>query len=159
MSDVGPATRSRVGAAIAGGSVVVGVLDLAAALLIGAANGTPSVRVLQSIASGAIGRAAYDGGSRSAALGLALHFGIAAVVSTVYILASRRWPMVNRRPWLWGGAYGVLVFLVMYRIVLPIAGLRVWPLPRAALANALLAHLFAVGIPLAFWARRSASRR
>ena len=46
----------------------------------------------QSIASGLLGKAAYEGGSATAPLGLALHFFIAFVMALVYVLAARRLP-------------------------------------------------------------------
>ncbi|MEZ5294061.1 MAG: hypothetical protein R2745_23465 [Vicinamibacterales bacterium] len=147
------------GRAIRGGTLLVGVLDFCAALAIGASTGTTPQRVAQSIASGLLGRAAYDGGWPTAALGLALHFTIACGVTTVFALASRRLPDLRRRPWLWGPLYGILVFLAMYRVVLPLAGLNAWPRRWVGFVNAVLAHVFAVGLPAALWTRHASDRR
>ncbi|MGE0815787.1 MAG: hypothetical protein AB7O28_13085 [Vicinamibacterales bacterium] len=153
----GRRTAPRLGRAIAGGALLVGVLDFCAALAIGASTGASPRRVAQSIASGLLGRAAYEGGWPTAALGLALHFTIATGVATVFVLASRWWPGLRRRPWLWGPAYGILVFLVMYRVVLPLAGLDAWPRQWPGFVRAVAAHVFAVGLPVAWWTRRATS--
>ncbi|MEX2181435.1 MAG: hypothetical protein WD771_05295 [Gemmatimonadaceae bacterium] len=51
------------------GGFVAGIFDLAAGLLLGVARGGTPVRFLQTIASGFLGRAAYEGGVPAAALG------------------------------------------------------------------------------------------
>lgn len=150
-----PASSSPLARTILVGGLIVGVLDIADALVVAAVNGTPPGRVLQSIASGVLGRAAYAGGWSSAVLGLVLHFLIAGGVSAVYVAASRLWPTLRRRPWVWGPLYGIVVFLAMYRIVVPMAGLNAWPQRWPALANTVFAHVFAVGLPIALWTRRA----
>jgi len=53
----------------------VGVLDILKPILFTSYKGGSAVRVLQSVASGALGREAYQGGLSTALLGLGLHFG------------------------------------------------------------------------------------
>jgi uncharacterized membrane protein YagU involved in acid resistance len=77
--------------------------------------------VLQSVARGVLGRASFDGGGPTAALGGVLHFLIAICMAVVFYLASQRVPALIRRPVVWGSAYGVLLFLVMNLIVLPLS--------------------------------------
>jgi hypothetical protein len=43
------------------------------------------------------------------------------------------------------------VFIVMYRVVLPLAGLQAWTTHRQAFWRAIGAHVVAVGWPIAFW--------
>lgn len=139
---------------IAGATALVGVLDLADAILFNASLGVAPLRVMQSIASGLLGRSAYDGGWVTGALGVGLHFLIAGAVAGVFAFASRRWPALWRRPIVFGALYGLAMFLVMYRVVLPIAGLDAWPRRWPGLLNALGAHVFAVGLPVALWNHR-----
>jgi uncharacterized membrane protein YagU involved in acid resistance len=141
------------------GGVLVGVLDLLAAVLIGTFTGAPPVRVAQSIASGLLGRAAYDGGWGTAAIGVGLHFGIAFSVASVYVLASRRLPALRTRPLLSGAVYGLGVFVFMYRVVLPLAGLQAWPTHWPGFARGVGAHLLAVGWPIALWTARKDRRQ
>ncbi len=139
------------------GGAIVGVLDLIAAVSIGLAAGANPMRVVQSIASGLLGRAAYAGGWQTVAVGLAAHFTIATVVAAVYVLATRAWPAIGRRPLVAGSVYGLLVFATMYGVVLPLVGIRAWPTTASAYARAIGAHLFAVGWPIALWATRCAA--
>ncbi|HET8647044.1 MAG TPA: hypothetical protein VFO85_16225, partial [Vicinamibacteria bacterium] len=82
------------------GGLVAGTMDITAAILLYARRGVPPLRILQSVASGLLGRAAFTGGVPTAALGLALHFFIATTAAAVYVLAARRlplarWPLVG----------------------------------------------------------------
>ena len=60
------------------GGLIAGTLDICAAFLTAWLRaGVTPVRVLHFVASGLIGAAAFNGGARTAILGLALHFLIA----------------------------------------------------------------------------------
>jgi len=141
------------------GGLTAGVLDILDAFVVTTLNGGTPVRVLQTIASGVLGRDAYQAGAPAAALGLGLHFLIAISAATVYWLASRRLPVLVRRP-LWSGlGFGLAVWGFMYYVVLPITFSRpnripAWPL----LLNQLGIHAIGVGLPIAFFASRSARR-
>jgi uncharacterized RDD family membrane protein YckC len=77
-----------------------------------------------------------------------------ASMATAFMLAASRVPALIRRPILAGIAYGVLLWLVMYWIVLPTRfGM---PLPDTlwAVANRLFSHCILTGIPIALVARR-----
>jgi hypothetical protein len=50
------------------------------------------IQVLQYIASGALGKSAFEGGLVTAALGAMFHFIIAWAAAAVFVLASRRSP-------------------------------------------------------------------
>jgi len=60
--------------AIFWGSVACGVLDITAALVVYGFFGIKPLRLLQGIASGLLGRRAFDGGLATALLGLVCHF-------------------------------------------------------------------------------------
>jgi len=77
-----------VGRALVHGTLTVGILDILDAFIFFGLRGVTPVRILQSIASGVLGRAAYQGGTRTAALGLALHFGISFGVVAAYLIAT-----------------------------------------------------------------------
>jgi uncharacterized membrane protein YagU involved in acid resistance len=144
----------RIHPLVVGGSVA-GVLDIIAALALSGALGTPPQVVLQSIASGLLGRAAFAGGLMTAALGVLLHFVIAFTAAAVYYAASRWWPVLVRRPVRSGAAYGVVVYVVMNAVVLPLS--RVAPsAPRWSSAIALiLIHMVCVGLPIALAVARA----
>jgi hypothetical protein len=138
------------------GTLTVGVLDiLDAFVFFYFRSGVRPARILQSIASGVLGRAAYQGGTPTALLGLLLHFFIAFGVVTTYYAASRFIPALARRPWIFGPLYGLAVYVVMNFIVVPLSAAAVGSgtPPPAVLANGLLIHMLGVGLPSALFAR------
>src|SRR5271154_5642776 len=149
-----PSSRPQFFKAIALACLIAGTLDIADALIFYALRGVSPVRLLQNIASGILGRAAFAQGTRSAVLGLLLHFFIATTVASIYIFASRRLPL-SRHPFLWGSLYGIVVYIVMNYVALPLSkiGLRPTP-PLVPLINGVAALIFCIGIPTALLARR-----
>jgi hypothetical protein len=141
--------------AIAFSGLVVGVLDGLDAVILTLALGGSPWRMFQGIAGGLIGREdARAGGAATVLLGVALHFTIATVVSAVYIVASRRAPLLVARPVVCGALYGVGVWAFMRWVVIPLSQLGgPGPLTAVALINGVLAHTLLVGIPAALIAR------
>lgn len=142
--------------AVAGGALVVGVLDLLDALLFFGARGVAPVAILHSIASGLLGRAAFRGGVATAALGVLLHFVIALGIVAVYYAATRVLPALRRHPLLYGPLYGLAVYAVMNAIVVPLSAAAHGPKPLPVLINGLLIHMLGVGIPAALAASAAA---
>ncbi|HEX7152145.1 MAG TPA: hypothetical protein VF618_11720 [Thermoanaerobaculia bacterium] len=128
------------------GALIVGTLDIVEVILFYWFRGVAPSRVLQGVARGI--------GSNSAAVGLALHFLIAAVVVAVYVVASRRIEVLRRRPVLMGALYGVAVLLVMNWVVVPLSAIGAAPAKPLMIANLLFAHIFCVGIPTGLVAAR-----
>jgi len=118
------------------------------------------MRLLQSVGSGVLGPDAYTGGSASAALGLLLHFSIAIAFAGIFLLVSRRFPLLVYRPIVFGGLFGVGVFLIMRLVVLPLSAFP-HPISFRPLATTLdlLSHIFLFGIPIALAAREASPRR
>lgn len=138
------------------GGLIVGVLDISEPIAFYGLRGVPAQQILQSVASGWLGRAAYQGGWRTALLGLATHFFIATVVVTVYALASTRWRALMRQPWLWGPVYGLAVYAIMYHVVMLLSAIgRTPPFSWPTFASAIFAHVFCVGLPTALVTRRT----
>jgi uncharacterized membrane protein YagU involved in acid resistance len=136
------------------GGLIAGALDITAAIVIYAFRGVPPVRILQSVASGLWGPAAFAGGARTAAWGLALHFFIATTAAAVYFLASRKLPALIQNPQLWGSLYGVAVWAFMNFVVLPLSAVRKQPFNAEMAVILVLVHIVCVGLPIAFAARR-----
>ena len=77
--------------AILWGGLIAGALDITYAIVFYYFwSGVAPAVILQSVASGLLGRASYGGGFATAALGLFLHFLIAYIWATIYYLASRK---------------------------------------------------------------------
>lgn len=147
-----PLTTSR---ALLYGTLTVGTLDILDAFLFWYFyRDVAPVRILHSIAAGLLGRASFEGGAATAALGLFLHYFISFMVVLTYILASRRLPSLVRRPFLYGPLYGLAVYGVMNYIVVPLSAAASSGSPAApVLLNGLLIHAFGVGLPSALFAR------
>jgi hypothetical protein len=107
------------------------------------------------VASGVLGRGSFDGGLRTAALGLAIHLLIAFTATAVYVVASRRVPLLARRPFLCGPAYGVAVYFFMQYVVVPLSLVRQGTFSLRGLVQGLAVHVLAVGLPIALSARRA----
>ena len=145
---------------IVGGGLVAGALDITDAIVFYHFRGVPAVSILQSVASGLLGASAYEGGARTAMLGLLLHFMIAIGAATVFYLASLRVRFLWRQPLISGAIFGLCVYLVMNHVVLPLSAFAVRPFQvNAVFFNLLFAHVFCVGWPIAIASRLSARGR
>ena len=146
--------KSRAFLAIAWATLVAGVLDISSAFILSYPKGIGPIRVLQGIAAGLVGReSAVKGGLATAALGLAIHFFIAFVVSSVFYIASRKLVFLTRQPVISGLLYGVLVYAFMYWIVMPLA----YPVVHPSVSRdvtAVCVHMLLVGLPIALIIRR-----
>jgi hypothetical protein len=134
-------------------TVVSGVLDAAAATTQAATLGMPAQRVFQGVASGILGPPSFERGWNSGALGVVLHFVIACIISTIYVLASLHLPFLLRHPLIAGGLYGIVVFVVMFFIVLPLSRRPRRPFNLKFAITQLLIHIVIIGWSIAFSAR------
>jgi hypothetical protein len=149
--------KRTLGTAALGGGVG-GLLDILYAITLwGFILGGSPVGILQSIASGILGKAAYDGGAGTAALGLALHFLIAFCMALAYVLAARRLPVLTTRWRLMGFLYGFALFAVMNFIVVPLSAIGWRPMTPMGAFRALLPHIVFVGPVIAYFAAKRAT--
>jgi hypothetical protein len=126
-----------------------GVLDLTATSILVRTQGIPFERLLQTIASGALGPSAFQGGRKTAAAGLFFHFFIAFAAAFVYYTISRRVTILLDHPLLAGLLYGAAVHLVMSRIVVPLSAVPKRKFSTKAFLIQLVFHMFFVGLPIA----------
>jgi hypothetical protein len=146
---------SRILAAIAVGGALVAVLDaLDAVVAFKLAYGLSPVAIYQFVASGALGPSAFAGGVPAALLGLGFHFVIAYSAATVFIVAASRLPTLLRSPVPWGLLFGVGVWLVMGKIVLPLSRVQPSPFHLGLMLNGIVGHALLVGLVPALVARR-----
>src|SRR3569833_289608 len=100
------------------GGLIAGTVDIGAATLINMVN--PLV-ILQAIASGLLGRPAFQGGAGVMLLGLVLQWGMSILIAAFYSFGARQWPVLARRGVWWGTLYGVVVCIVMNYVVVPLS--------------------------------------
>src|ERR1041384_6846369 len=134
-------------------ALIVGAMDITAAITQAISRGATATRLLQFVASGLIGQKAFTGGAATAALGLGLHFVIAFSLVTVFYVASRSIVLLRRYAVVSGIVYGLIVFGVMNLIVLPLSAAK----PRHSLTGDLIQmgiHMFIIGLATSLLVRR-----
>lgn len=140
-------------------TAVAGTLDILAAIGLTLFYGRRSVaEMLRGVASGPFPGAGEWGGG-GAALGLAVHFTLMAIMVAVYVYAAARLPALRARPLLWGVLYGLATYVVMNLIVVPLRFGGPFPPSTRAIVTQLFCHIVLVGIPIALIAARHFRRR
>jgi hypothetical protein len=137
------------------GGLVAGILDAIDGVIAYGTQGLNPVQVLQYIASGALGKSAFEGGLASAALGAAFHFLIAWVCAAVFVAASRRMTILKTHTVPAGLLYGAAVYFLMNYVVLPLSAVAAGPLQPALFVNGVIGHALLVGLPISLLARRA----
>jgi hypothetical protein len=141
---------------IVAGGLTLATLDLIYACSIWAwLRHVSPVRLLQFIASGALGKAAFEGGIGTALIGAGFHYAIAIVMVLVYFLVSRRYRVLVQHPVRYGLPYGLLLWGVMTYVVVPLsqAQTSAKPVMLAFVTNFLMHLLF--GVICAWFSRRA----
>jgi uncharacterized membrane protein YagU involved in acid resistance len=114
--------------------------------------------VLQYIASGALGNAAFQGGVATALLGVLFHLVISFAIAAVFILSAERIPLLRRYPIASALLYGFGAFIVMNLIVVPLSAAPPLPTPTTPwLIEAVIEHILMIGLPLGILVRRKAN--
>ena len=159
---LGAGRRARILRRVLVAGAVAGALDIIYAFTVWWLKDVPPTIILQSIASGLFGRAAFAGGMPMVVLGAFLHFMMTIIMAAVFAGAAGQVSTLARRPIIWGAAYGVGIWLTMRYIVVPLS------LAAGGGGGSLLqmlgnlgAHILLVGIPIAlittrgrrFWRR------
>ena len=106
-------------------SVAAGIPDVFAAALL--SRSSPG-KILQTIASGVLGEASYMGGGTSIAFGLGLQIAMSFVIAIVYNMAFLQVESVRNYPFTAAALYGVVIFVVMNFVVVPLS--RAHPQPQ-----------------------------
>jgi hypothetical protein len=126
--------------------LVAGTTNLIAA---GAIFGGTLTHGLQLIASGLLGEWAFNGGTGSAALGAGLHYGISIIAAGLFCVLALRWRWW-RNHWLVAGTlFGLIAYLVMNLVVVPLSNAANPDFSPAIIAKELVAHTVMFGIPIA----------
>jgi hypothetical protein len=144
-------------AAILVGGFVAGLFDILYATIYSYwYRDVPPLRILQSVASGLLGREAYDGGTATGILGLVLHFFIALCAAAIYLLAAQRMRFLVEKPVLWGSIFGIGVYVFMNYVVIPLSQFppRSGPPSALTVVTSLIVHSLFFGVPIALASRR-----
>lgn len=141
---------------IARATLIVGSLDICLALGVQflATGGINLVRILHTIAAGLIGPAAREGGAATAALGVGLHYLIAGIWTMLFAIALSRLPIVRTltttlpRQVMSGFIWGVIVWMGMNFIVLPLSRLHAMPRYTSTTPLMIAGHAVLIGLPI-----------
>ncbi len=155
--DASTLERPRAFDTILYGGLVVGILDgLFALIFYGQILGAPPMRIFQSVASGLLGKASYEGGIQTFLLGILLHFVVATCIAAVYYVASLKLPVLIHHAVVCGLIYGMLAYLGMNYVIIPLSAIGLRPTSLRLFLPAFIGHALLVGLPIALLARRSA---
>ena len=130
------------------GGGAAAVLDGVAATIDFRFRGVSFVRLWQGVASGAIGTKSFQLGSRSVLLGLFFHILIATSAALVFNVAAAFVPFLIIHYVAVGALYGVVVFLVMNLVVIPLSAMPPRPFSLAITIRQIIVHIFCVGLPI-----------
>jgi uncharacterized membrane protein YagU involved in acid resistance len=139
--------------------LAAGFFDITyACIFFGLRNHVTPLRILQSVARGALGQSAFEGGVKTAILGLCFHFLIALIAAAVYYFTSRVIPFMVDHAVFSGLLYGLCVYCVMYGIVMRYSAIHSqvypWQYPWAVLIPNLLIHMLGIGLTIALIVRK-----
>ena len=140
--------RPIMGILIGGG--VAATLDIIYAVTRNWLGGASPLWTLQLVGSGWLGENSFARGVPAGVLGFVSHYGIVFVAAALYYLASKRFAVLRSRALVCGVVFGVLVYLFMNFVVLPLSAfpLKLSYTP-ARVIEGFVSHAFLVGVPIA----------
>jgi uncharacterized membrane protein YagU involved in acid resistance len=134
-------------------TLVCGTLDILLAISLTLSRGKEPAAMLRAVASGPF-PSAMDMGAAGSVLGLVVHFALMAIMVALFMIAARNWQALLDKPLLSGLVYGLITYVVMNLIVVPLRFPAAWPPSTLSITTQLFAHIVLVGWPTALIARR-----
>jgi hypothetical protein len=134
--------------------IAAAAIEMIFVLPIQASLGNSPGIVLQSIASGTMGKAAYIGGTPAILLGIFYHILISVVAAGAYIAAATRLPFLYSRPLIGGLLCAIIAYVVMNWVVLPLSAVGYKPtINLMMMALSFSIHVIGFGWPIAYIGR------
>ena len=138
---------------IAIATLISGTLDILFAMILTLLYGREIPNMLRYVASGPF-PSATDMGASGAVLGLIVHFTLMAIMASVFMAAARARPAIVDKPVLTAIGYGLLTYVVLDLLVVPLRFPAAWPPKTMSIATQLFAHIVLVGFVFVAVARR-----
>jgi uncharacterized membrane protein YagU involved in acid resistance len=140
--------------------LIAGTLDIGENLIFNQLRRVTPSMVFHYIASGLIGMKAFEMGFAAVILGVVIHYAIAMSWTVVYYAASRKFTALIRHPVISGLLYGIVVYLIMNFVVLPLTGVphAEKAMTLASRVNGVLALMLCFGLTIAWLLRRNLPR-
>jgi len=146
-------TNQSIAKPIAVATLVSGTLDILLAMILTVWFGRQIPDMLRSVASGPF-PSATEMGASGAILGLVVHFTLMAIMAAVFMLVVRRRPQWLDKPWTTAIVYGLVTYVVMNLIVVPLRFHAPLPPKPLSIATQLFAHIVLVGLVMTYVARK-----
>ena len=130
---------------------IAGLLDIIAAIVtyMIMAPGKNPINILNYIASGVFGKeTAFSGGWSMPVLGLIFHFIIALIWAILFYVLYPYFNKMVKNKWLAGIFYGVLVWIIMNRVVVPLSNTPKNPFRLSSAIIGVLTLIIFLGIPI-----------
>ena len=138
---------------IAIATAISGTLDILFAMILTVLFGRQIGDMLRFVGSGPFPQATEMGGA-GAMLGLLVHFGLMSIMAAALMLFVRQRPQLLEKPIWIGVLYGLITYVAMNLIVVPVRFDAPLPPKPLSIATQLFAHICLVGIPMALVAAR-----
>lgn len=135
------------------------ILEFLPALIVQGARGASPLQLFQSIASEVEGQDAYAGGLLSGLLGALLFLAVSFAAAGIFVLASRRWPILIDRYISAGLAYGLLCYAIVNFVMIPHAAMALAPATAwSFVSRSIVMQLVSFGLPIAVTTRLATLR-
>ncbi len=136
--------------AILWATIIAGTLDTSNAVIAYGLLGNPPGPLFRFVASGPFGDGVLDGGWWAILLGAVVHYVMIAIMAAGYLLVLRRVEVIGKHPFVFGTLLGIVIYLVMYWVVLPIRWDGMTPVMNDWMfASIMFGEIACVGIPIA----------
>jgi len=134
--------------------LVIGTLDITAAIIQTLIAGGDPMKMLQFIASGIFGQQAFEGGRLYSFYGLFFHYCIATGWAFLFFLIFPKLKATLKNTIAIGIVYGLFVWLIMNQVVLPLSNTPpiTFKFSKAIIASCVL--IVAIGLPLSYLANK-----
>jgi hypothetical protein len=132
--------------------LIAGTLDIIAALILAKGN---FMGMGQFIASGALGRdVAFGGGIWTCLLGYFFHYLIATTWATIFFLLYPKMKLLQKNKFVVGLLYGVAVWIIMNRVVLPLSQIPQRPFNLNGMLIGMSVLMVMIGLPVSILTHR-----
>ena len=132
--------------------LIAGTLDIIAAFIWN--YSVNPLLVLKFIASGALGKSAFDGGIGIALLGLFFHYIIAFSFSAALFILYPASLLIFRNKYVIAVIFGLVTWLITNLVIIPLSKIGRQPMHPADVLIGFGILIFTIGLPVVFMASR-----
>lgn len=141
--------RSSAAKTILLAGLVAGVLDILAAIIsYYIRTQKEPTKLFQFIASGVFGKDAFTGGTTMVLLGLLFHLILAYIFAIVFYLIYPKIKLLSKNRIITGLVYGVIVWVIMNLVVLPLSNTPKLPFDAKQAAIGMAILMVCIGLPI-----------